>query len=956
MTRIPVAVVKERADAGEIVEKYVGGSIRKGSTEWAMSCPLPNDHTDDRPSFHFNVESGKYHCKGCGEHGDIIDFVGEMEGLSFQETLALLAEMYGLEEEEEGEGAKKRRRLKSIVEEAHRFYQSALQSDRGKEARKYLSRREIGQEAIETFGIGYAPWEGLRRHLRKRGYDDFDMKEVGLITEGKGDETVDFLRNRVIFPIRTVSGKTVAFAGRAIGEKSKIKYINSPDTPLYTKGEHLFGLDVARTAIRKRNQAIVVEGYTDVIALWEEGVQHSVAGCGTSLTEEQVETLSRRCDEVVLLYDGDKAGWRAAVRATRIVLKHGREASVVEIEDEEDPDAFARKYGETGVEQLLTERIGAVEALVEDGRRRGDWDGPHGRATVIREVIQCVSEIGDRLKETEYAKEIVDVTQASGIAVLQELAEERGEEFSRREAERVFREWEDKEQEAEEDAQTENRGWEKKDDRRPEKEENIEAENTDAERIEAEKGGSTSASRTSDGKLSEQKREPEKTEEGTLQADPPSRGEEKIDGQDSLNDRREHGSEKGPAEIEGADNGSVDERRRGRADRAKKRPATQAVAGQGRKRRPNDREERGGDTAKTEGSSEENEKGEDTERIQQAFNRDIVQAAPELPIDKAEASSLQHLFPVERGMSEHEKRAVEAAGDTGGKLPEVDLWKVNEGGHTKEEYGLREEGVTESKNTARRKNTPPSTNTMPIEKRQKEGEDEESLQGRIPGEESAEEGSPQEGNPHDRRPEGSTSGRATPDENRPIDEAGASRRDDADEGDRISGGQRREEKREDEVQAWIEAPENVAEKVIILIVCRLGVATVRKVKSELEVEDLSEVGRQVMREIYEAEDEGRISIGHVDAEEIGETAERVVTRLRKEGEQRLREQADISVREDETAIEQCMDAIARRAINRKKDELEERMSEAMDEGATSEVMRLMKEIRAIEDEIATSGK
>ena len=307
--------IRARVGLGDVIARHV--SLRRAGRELTGLCPFHNEKT---PSFTVSEEKGFFHCFGCGAHGDVIGFVMRQEGLSFPEAVERLAGEAGLEvpkaTPEEREAAKRAATLHDVMERACRFFEDELQGPRGVDARSYFARRGIDEETRARFRLGYAPDSktGLRNAVMDGSHPEALLVEAGLLIRPDNGTPYDRFRGRVIFPIADRRGRVIAFGGRLLGD-GKPKYLNSPDTPLFSKGRVLYGMATAREAAHRNGRVIVTEGYTDVIALNRAGFAESVAPLGTALTESHLHALWRMAPEPVLCFDGDAAGKRAAYRA-----------------------------------------------------------------------------------------------------------------------------------------------------------------------------------------------------------------------------------------------------------------------------------------------------------------------------------------------------------------------------------------------------------------------------------------------------------------------------------------------------------------------------------------------------------------------------------------------------------------------------------------------------------------
>ena len=366
--------VRARADIVGVIGEVV--PLRKAGREYKGLCPF---HDDRNPSFCVIPEKGFYICMSCRETGDVFTFAMKRLGLDFVDAVKHVAGRSGVEIREVSGGQPEEdpnRPLYELNALARDFFIERLADPSGgRRARDYLTFRGIDQETAERFGLGYAPddWRALREAAGKHGYEDDLMIEAGLLTTSeKSSEPYDRFRDRIVFPIEALGGKTVAFGGRVLGKGEKgPKYLNSPETPIYHKGDILYGLSWARNRIRREGAALVVEGYMDVVALAAAGFENVVATLGTALTERHAALLSRYSDRVHLLFDSDEAGMRATFRAADTLLAVSIHPSVVSLPPGEDPDTLIRKEGAAGLRQVLDHAVDVLDRKLQILDERG---------------------------------------------------------------------------------------------------------------------------------------------------------------------------------------------------------------------------------------------------------------------------------------------------------------------------------------------------------------------------------------------------------------------------------------------------------------------------------------------------------------------------------------------------------------------------------------------------------
>jgi len=392
-----IRTVRERASLSEVVSDVI--ALRRRGRSAVGLCPF---HAEKTPSFTVSEERGFFHCFGCGEHGDVFGFVMKTQALTFPEAVRRVADRFGVPlPEEAGEPARRREPLTAANAAAAAFFQAELRGPGGGRARAYLRERGLSEEVIERFGLGWAPGAGeaLARHLRTKGVPLEDALTAGLVMrrdrpDGAGG-VLDRFRERIMFPITDTSGKVIAFGGRILpgrpaGGEPPPKYLNSAESPVFRKGHTLYGLALARDAIRKADRAIVVEGYLDLIALAQAGIGEVVAPLGTALTAEQLRLLRRFTETVIACFDGDLAGRRAAARSFPVFLEAGLWGRGAFLPAGEDPDTFVRAQGRVALEGVLAAAEPLVEAFV------GELAGPKTEA--VGRYAQAAREVARLLK------------------------------------------------------------------------------------------------------------------------------------------------------------------------------------------------------------------------------------------------------------------------------------------------------------------------------------------------------------------------------------------------------------------------------------------------------------------------------------------------------------------------------------------------------------------------------
>ena len=392
MARLPdsfLREVQERLSIVELVGQYVQLTPKRGE-HWGR-CPF---HSEKSASFKVSETRKAYKCFGCGKGGGLFNFFMELEGLGFRQAVEELGNRVGLQMPKEDLSPEQRQRLsrkQKLLEANHlacSYFQSVLTSEAGRSAREELARRDIPTEIIEKYKLGMAPdsWDGLATHLAKRGMDPQVAEAAGLLLPKRsGGGFVDRFRNRLMFPIRSRDGKVVAFGGRTLGD-DRAKYLNSPETDVYIKGKTLYGFHLARHAIQREGKVLVVEGYFDVLALVKAGLGFAVASCGTALTERHLKALSQQTPNIVMMFDSDEAGVRAAMKSAELSLAQGLWPTWLSVPDGKDPDDFVRQHGGDAMRELLKREEAPLLDFYIREKARAAGSNLHARAKVMAEV------------------------------------------------------------------------------------------------------------------------------------------------------------------------------------------------------------------------------------------------------------------------------------------------------------------------------------------------------------------------------------------------------------------------------------------------------------------------------------------------------------------------------------------------------------------------------------------
>ncbi len=401
--------VRSSSSIVDVISEYV--QLRKRGKNFIGLCPF---HSEKTPSFTVSEDKQIFHCFGCHTGGNVFKFLMEYKKISFIESVQELAEQQGIEIEYDqpafNEQQSEQEILYDINTEAARYYlNNLLNDDEGEVARKYLEKRNIKVQTMRTFGLGYSlrGWENLLNFLKGKGFDIENCINLGLIGKTTDGRLHDKLPGRLIIPIFSPNGRVVAFAGRVLDPNEKGgKYINSPESLIYIKGRTLYGLSLAKDEIRRLDKVILVEGYMDLISLYQSGIRNVVAVSGTALTDEQAQLLSRYTKNVVLLFDADIAGIKASMRSIEILLKKDMEVKIVSLPSSEDPDSFVNKFGKESFEDLIKKAENFLEYQTKYFESQGKFDDPASAAEAIRELVKPVALVSDELKRNLLIKNI----------------------------------------------------------------------------------------------------------------------------------------------------------------------------------------------------------------------------------------------------------------------------------------------------------------------------------------------------------------------------------------------------------------------------------------------------------------------------------------------------------------------------------------------------------------------
>lgn len=417
--------VLSTANIRDVVNDYV--RLKSSGKNYVALCPF---HKEKTPSFTVSAVKGLFHCFGCGEGGNAITFIMKIEKMNFVDAVEFLAKKFGVALKYEGGNySEEDKELDKLYEystiAARFFYDNLTKTNEGSDALNYLKKRELTEETIRKFGIGYAlrSWDGFVNFIQNKNYDLEYFEKLGLIIKKENGECYDRFRGRIIFPIFSTSGKIIAFGGRILfeGETDQPKYINSPESKIYNKRKTLYGLFQTKEEIRKNDSAILVEGYMDFLSLYQSGVKNVVASAGTSLTIDQVYLLSRITSNINLVFDGDEAGQKAAIRAIQLFLQTDSECKIITLPEKEDPDSFIKNYGPEKFLDLVSSGKNYIDFIYELSEKRNALKTTQGKLKIINSLLEYTARVKDPLRREVYAREIASKFKMTESAIVQSL-------------------------------------------------------------------------------------------------------------------------------------------------------------------------------------------------------------------------------------------------------------------------------------------------------------------------------------------------------------------------------------------------------------------------------------------------------------------------------------------------------------------------------------------------------
>ena len=412
----------ERNDIVDVVSGYVRLGKKSGSNMFGL-CPF---HSEKTPSFSVSPDKQIYHCFGCGKGGGVINFIMEIENLSFPEAVEFLAKRAGMPipEEENDRESRKRSRMLSLNRDAARFFYAQLSTPQGGAARDYMAKRRIGPATAKNFGIGFAPdtWDSLEKAMREKGYTDFELFDAGLVRKGNKGGYYDTFRNRLMFPVIDVRGNVIGFSGRILGD-GEPKYMNSPETLVFNKSRNLFALNLAKKS--KSGYIILSEGNIDVVSLHQAGFDSAVASLGTSLTPEQARLLSRYTNQVIIAYDNDGAGIKAAQRAIGILEKLDLKVKVLRMSGAKDPDEFIKLKGADAFRNLLESSENQIDYRLRTVTDKYDLSVDEQKVEFLKEASDLVARLPGSVERQVYAMRVASMSGVSADVVTKEVERRR---------------------------------------------------------------------------------------------------------------------------------------------------------------------------------------------------------------------------------------------------------------------------------------------------------------------------------------------------------------------------------------------------------------------------------------------------------------------------------------------------------------------------------------------------
>ena len=411
--------VRQSNDIVDVISQYV--HLKRSGRNFFGLCPF---HNEKSPSFSVSPDKQIFHCFGCGVGGNVITFVSQIEGLNFVETVQMLAERANIQLPTlQNNGDTQREILKDKVYKVNEFtaeyYHQNLYKPQAKMAQEYVKKRQLTNETLKSFRIGFSgKFDELYQELKKQGFQEQEILESGLVNKNERGQYIDRYRNRLMFPICDARGRVIAFGGRVLDD-SKPKYINSPENVVYSKGRHLFGLNVAKKGDTKK--LLIVEGYMDVISLHQRGITNVVAPLGTALTEQQGWLLRKNSEQIILSFDSDDAGIKAKLRAIDILQNMGCDLRVIQLEGAKDPDEYILKYGNMRFQNVIDKAFSVVEFKVKILKKELDLDNTNDKIKFLNEIAKLISKVDNTMEREVYIEKIAKEYDISKEAIYAEV-------------------------------------------------------------------------------------------------------------------------------------------------------------------------------------------------------------------------------------------------------------------------------------------------------------------------------------------------------------------------------------------------------------------------------------------------------------------------------------------------------------------------------------------------------
>ncbi len=411
--------VRQANDIVDVISQYV--HLKRSGRNYFGLCPF---HSEKSPSFSVSPDKQIFHCFGCGVGGNVITFISKIEGMNFVETVQSLAERANIQLptlENTGDFLKEELKAKvyKVNEFTAQYYHENLYKPQAKIAQEYVKKRQLNNETLKSFRIGFSgKFDELYQELKKQGFEEKEILESGLVNKNDRGQYIDRYRNRLMFPICDVRGRVIAFGGRVLDD-SKPKYINSPENVVYSKGRHLFGLNVAKKGDTKK--LLIVEGYMDVISLHQRGITNVVAPLGTALTEQQGWLLRKSAEQIILSFDSDAAGLQAKLRALDILQNMGCDLRILQVEGAKDPDEYIVKYGNARFQNLIEKASSIIEFKVKVLKKDLDLDNVNDKIKFLNEIAKLIAKVDNNIEREIYIEKIAKEYEISKEAIYAEV-------------------------------------------------------------------------------------------------------------------------------------------------------------------------------------------------------------------------------------------------------------------------------------------------------------------------------------------------------------------------------------------------------------------------------------------------------------------------------------------------------------------------------------------------------